>query len=409
MNLAAVRRISGPPIPREEPETPGVVHAVVRTTSPPPPKVASTPPKPSRSSPQLEIVELEIEEPAADDVDAARALFDELGWEGDATPDPVASSAVAVAAHRPPAPVALQRELPSIIVDDVDRDLVAMVDRLASGEVDEQAEGELLRQGERAMHAIMTRFPGPVNFSRTRIATTSNPPRASESGPILRLVARERRVALPFVLDRLGATDPEVRGWAAHVLIELPYVEAIPRLLPCLRDPDASTIASAEHALAAIARVAPEPVRDALFTLARGATAADRVAALNAMARLRDGTFVPELVRALGDPEDVVVDVAHAALVQTTLHDYGTDARLWLRWWEQNSSKHRVEWLIDALSHDVSEVRKNASEELRALTKEYFGYAGDSPPRDRDRPSSATETGGRPRAGAAFAADKVAC
>jgi hypothetical protein len=103
------------------------------------------------------------------------------------------------------------------------------------------------------------------------------------------------------------------------------------------------------------------------------------------MDRLRDGTFVPELVRALGDPEDVVVDVAHAALVQTTLHDYGTDARLWLRWWEQNSSKHRIEWLIDALSHDVSEVRKNASEELRALTKEYFGYAGDSPPRDRDR------------------------
>jgi hypothetical protein len=126
-------------------------------------------------------------------------------------------------------------------------------------------------------------------------------------------------------------------------------------------------------------------VRDALFTLARGASPADRVAALHAMARLRDGTFVPELVRALGDAEDVVVDVAHTALVHTTLHDYGTDARLWLRWWEQNSGKHRVEWLIDALGHDVAEVRKNASEELRALTKEYFGYAGDSPPRDRDR------------------------
>ena len=305
----------------------------------------------------------------------------------------------------PPAPVALQKELPSVIVDDLDRELVAMVDRLASGEVDEQAEGELLRQGERAMNAIMTRFPGPVSFSRARIATTNNPPRASECGPILRLVARERRVALPFVLDRLTASDPEVRGWATHLVCELPYVEAIPRLLPCLRDADASIIASAELALAAIAKAAPEPVRDALFTLARGATPADRVAALHAMARLRDGTFVPELVRALGDGEDVVVDVAHAALVQTTLHDYGTDARLWLRWWEQNSGKHRVEWLIDALGHDVAEVRKNASEELRALTKEYFGYAGDSAARAiAIERSSAIATGGPRKAGPAFAA-----
>ena len=68
-----------------------------------------------------------------------------------------------------------------------------------------------------------------------------------------------------------------------------------------------------------------------------------------------------------------------------TLQDLGTDARLWLRWWEQNSAKHRIEWLIDALGHDVTELRKSAAEELRALTKEYFGYAGDLPPRDRDR------------------------
>ncbi len=77
-NVAVVRKITGPPIPREEPDTPGVVHAVVRT-SPPPPKVAPAAKvaSSSRSSPQLEIVELE-----GDDVDSARALFDELGWEG---------------------------------------------------------------------------------------------------------------------------------------------------------------------------------------------------------------------------------------------------------------------------------------------------------------------------------------
>ncbi len=383
-NVAVVRKISGPPIPREEPETPGVVHAVVRT-SPPPPKVAPASKSASRSSPQLEIVELEVN--AGDEADAARALFDELGWEGEqaAAAGVPPSAAVAVAAHRPPAPVAPARELPSVIVDDIDPALVAMVDRLASGELDELAEGELLRQGERAMHAIMSRFPGPVAFSRARIATTSSPPRASDCGPVLRLVARERRVALPFVLQRLTAPDAEVRGWATHLVCELPYVEAIPPLLPCLRDADASTSASAALALAAIAKSAPEPVRDALVSLAHSSVAVDRAVALSAMARLREAAFVPELIRALGDSEDAVVAAAHRALVELTLQDLGTDARLWIRWWDQNSGKHRIEWLIDALGHDVAEIRKDAVEELRALTKEYFGYTGDLPPRDRDR------------------------
>jgi Type II secretion system (T2SS), protein E, N-terminal domain len=388
-NVAVVRRISGPPIPREEPDTPGAMHAVVRT-SPPPPGAAPSSPGPSRSSPDLEIVELpmgelEGEEPGGGDV--ARALFEELGWASTDPPDAglPPSSAVAVAPHRPPAAVAPAEELPSVIVDDLDTDFVAMVDRLASGEVDDTAEGELLRQGERAMRAIMSRFPGPVSFSRARIATSSNPPRASDCGPILRLVARERRVALPFVLDRLAAPDAEVRGWAAHLVCELPYVEAVPRLVPCLRDPDASASASAGLALAAIAKTAPEPVRDALLVLAHAPAPADRAAALPAIARLRDASFVPELVRALGDPVDAVVAAAHAALVQVTLQDLGTDARLWLRWWDQHSGRHRIEWLIDALGHDVTELRKIAAEELRALTKEYFGYAGDLPPRDRDR------------------------
>jgi hypothetical protein len=388
-NVAAVRKISGPPIPREEPDTPGVVHAVVRT-SPPVPKVAPAVPAPTRSSPELEIVQLdvkEVEEAEPGDADAARALFQELGWEGTDPPNPRVppSSAVAVAPHKPPAPVAPAEVLPSVIVEDLDAELLAMVDRLASGEVDENAEGELLRQGERAMRAIMSRFPGPLNISRTRLATTSNAPRASDCGPILRLVARERRVALPFVLDRLSSSDPEVRGWAAHLVCELPYVEAVPRLVVCLRDADAGVSTSAGLALAAVAKSALEPVREALLSLAYAPTSADRIAALGAIAKLRDASFVPELVRALGDSDDSVVTAAHAALVQVTLQDLGTDARLWIRWWEQNSDKHRIEWLIDALGHDVTEIRRGAGEELRALTKEYFGYAGDSPPRDRDR------------------------
>jgi hypothetical protein len=41
--------------------------------------------------------------------------------------------------------------------------------------------------------------------------------------------------------------------------------------------------------------------------------------------------------------------------------------------------------MIDALTHDVSEIRRAAGDELRALSREYFGYSSDLPPRDRER------------------------
>jgi hypothetical protein len=335
------------------------------------------------SAPAIEVTS--IDEPVAADGDTG-GLFDELGWEvaaDDAAAPP--SAAIAVPPHRPPAAnrnVEPPRE--SVIVD-IDPELAAIVDRVAAGAADEQAEGELLRQGERAMRVIMARFPGPLAIDRARIAVSSAPPKPSECGPILRLVTRERKAALPFVLERLTDPDTEARGWATHVLCELPYVEAIGPLLLRLRDVDLGTRVSAAHALAAIARVYPEEVRGGVLGLSRSVDPIDRAAAMRAMAELREPALAPELVRALADGDEAVVASAHGALVQVTRQDFGLDARPWLRWWEANAARHRIEWLIDSLTHDVSEIRRAAGEELRAATKEYFGYAPDLPPRDRER------------------------
>jgi hypothetical protein len=324
--------------------------------------------------------------PAADA--DARMLFDELGsWDAavEDIPPPPPSAAIAVAAHRPPLRhTDPPNELPSVIVD-MDRELAAIVERLAQGVVDEQAEGELLRQGERAMRALMVHFPGPLTFERSRIAITTPPPRPSECGPILRLVTRERKVALPFVLEKLSDPDTETRGWATHVLSELPYPEAIPPLLLRLRDVDLSTRVSAAYALVAVARLYPEEVRAGVLGVAHGADPIDRASAMRVMGELREPSLVPELVRALADGDEAVVASAHASLVLVTRQDFGLDARPWLRWWELSSSRYRMEWLIDALTHEVSEIRRAAGEELRALSKEYFGYASDLPQRDRER------------------------
>jgi hypothetical protein len=368
MNLAAVRPIGGPPIPREEPESDRI----------PSPRVPRLPRPEDVSEPRIE---------ALDDGPDSKALFDELGWEtaDDEEPMPPVSSAIAVPPHRPPmAHSAAAVELPSIIVD-IDQELTAILDRILSGQADDSDENELVRQGERAMRVIMARFPGPVTFDRARIAAMASPPRASECGVIMRLVARERRVALPFVLQRLSDSDPEVRGWATHLLCELPYPEAIAPLLRGLRDADASTRASAAHALAAISRSDSDAVRGALSKLARAADSGDRVAAARAMGEVRDPLLVPDLIHALGDREETAVTAAHDALVHVTCEDFGGDARPWLRWWEANAARHRVEWLIDGLTHEVSEIRRMAGDQLRTVSKEYFGYGSDLPARDRER------------------------
>ena len=366
-NLASLRPIGGPPIPREDPDS----------DRPTPP--ISQPDASVGSAPEV-VEEREID---------ARTLFDELGWEtGDEEPisGPPSSSAIAVPPRRPPAGHSVRGdELPSVIVD-MDSELACLVDRLVEGQASEQDEGELLRQGESAMRVIMARFPGPVTFERSRIATMISPPRASDCGPLLRLIVRERKVALPFVLERLADPDIEVRGWATHVLCELSYPEAIASLLAVLRDSDASTRVSAARALRAIARTRPDEARDALSeVLAHSTDREARLAAIHAIAELGEHALVPDLMRALSDADRSVVMSAHGALIRVACQDFGGDARPWLRWWEANGSKHRIEWLIDALTHDVSEIRRSSSEQLRALSREYFGYATDLPLRDLER------------------------
>jgi len=369
-NLMTVRTISGPPIPREEP--PELEPALVSH-----PQTNGGVPHPA---PETEV------HPALEEMDA-RALFDMLGWEtGDEQPDVAPpSSSLAVAPHRPPTPyMTPAAPLPSVIVD-LENELLSMVDRIVGGESDEAAEGELLRQGERAMRVIMARFPGPVTFERARALSLPNPPRASECGPILRLVARERRVALPFVVDRLADPDPETRGWATYLLCELPYPEAIPHALARLRDPDGPTRTAAVHAISAMAKVLPDEMREALRSLGAAGDPADRAAAMRAIGDARQSSLVPVLLAALADADEGVVAAAHEALVQLTRQDLGGDARPWLAWWQENGARHRVEWLIDALNHDVSEIRRAAGEELRLITREYFGYSSELPVRDRER------------------------
>jgi hypothetical protein len=109
-----------------------------------------------------------------------------------------------------------------------------------------------------------------------------------------------------------------------------------------------------------------------------------QVTAIEALGRLRDVESFEFLVSLLDSPEVEVIRAAHASLVRLTSQDFGTAKRKWLSWLDKHASEHRVEWLIDALMHSDERLRRRASDELKHLTQEYFGYQPGHPKRQRE-------------------------
>lgn len=381
--IAAVRRTSGPPIPREEPENSGEIDAndIVQME-------------------EEENAPAEVESEALDD-DAAQALLAEIGEQplaadGEevlvAVPDivppaPESSEAVSIGPHRPPTRHS-ETALPSIIVD-IAGEISALVERVISGIDDGQAEAELLRQGASAMPAIMARFPGPLRLSRGEIQEPL--PRASETGPLLRLIARQRKVALAYVLEEAMSPDVSRRFWATFLLTELPYGEGARVLVPRLFDPDPKVRLVARAAGRAMAVVAHDALLGEISRMVREPDEAKRpsrtarLGLLEALGDMREAKAVALLIGHTSDEDAEIATVARRSLIAITRQDFGNDTRRWLSWWGQNSARHRIEWLIDALTEETQGIRRAAGEELKGLTHETFGYYDDLPKRERER------------------------
>jgi HEAT repeat protein len=348
---AAVRHPSGPPIPREDPDELGRgsgAHRVDVTSDRPPP---------------LD----ERQEHLLREIDALAEKFAR-----EAAPvsrPPVSSQSVA---------------LPSVIVD-VASDYDALAQRFVDNPNDEMAEAELLRLGQHAMPAIMKQFPGPLTVPRDSFDEIW--PRVTECGPVLRLIAGQRRVALPFVVARTEDPDPESRFWATYLISELAYPDAVPAVVARLFDDAKRTRRAARLAALALAHSAGGPLVAELDRIVRdpNATSQKRVATVDTLGELRDPIVAPVLLGAMSDVDEDVALAARRALVLVTRQDFGRDTRKWLTWWGTSSSRHRIEWLIDALTHETPALRRAAGQELKALSEEYFGYYDDLPKKERER------------------------
>ena len=380
--VTVVRRPSGPPIPREDP-----VDATSRSPDRIPPTAAlpSFPPHARTASEQEDERAPEVDARALNDEETTALLAEIEAPRDDPEGDFPPSQSFASAPRRPPlANAGSSDSLPSVIVD-VARELEVLLERFVQDPSDDAAEAELLRQGNNAMPAIVARFPGEITFDpRT---TQDDFPPVSACGPILRLIAGQRRVALPSVLERAGDPDDDVRFWATFLLSELPYPDAVPHIVARLSDRSPvirrvarlAARASAKHHGEELARQIGRLVRDAKLVRTK------RIELIGVLEEIREPLAVPTFISVLEDENDEISAAARGALMIVARQDFGRDTRRWTAWWNHNSSRERLEWLMDALTHDLQAIRHAAGEELKTLTKEYFGYYDDLPKRERER------------------------
>ncbi len=271
---------------------------------------------------------------------------------------------------------------------DIEVEYTSLLQRVIDGGPGSQeAAGDLVRHGEQVLPALMSKFPGPLRVDRHR--ARDQLPAASQCGPILEILVAIRRPTLPFISGRVSALDPEIRFWATHVLGELRYPEAATVLVPRLFDDDAAVRRIARRsATALVAAGAPgEPILLGLDNITRNADhpSPHRILAIETMGEIRSGAMVPALIAVLEGRAEDVADAARRALLLITRQDHARDARRWHDWWSRNSSRHRIEWLMDALMHEQPSLRRAAGDELKLITKEYFGYYDDLPKKERER------------------------
>ncbi|HEY4244937.1 MAG TPA: hypothetical protein VGM88_34215 [Kofleriaceae bacterium] len=245
----------------------------------------------------------------------------------------------------------------------------------------EDALTEAVERAGEALGALQRRFPGSLRFDRFGLA--GRPLRAAQYGGLLELVIRLGSVTSELLIEKMTDGARDVRFYATLCATELRPSSAVYGLAERLFDQDFGVRAAALEALAGY------PVADlahALVRVRRAVHSSDPevvAAAATALVQLGDTEAVPDFIGAI-ERNDRAADHARRALVSLTAQDFGTSDRKWRKWYESARKRHRIEWLVDGLTHKDAAVRESAISDLRRLTGEYFGYHHDLPRKERD-------------------------
>ena len=245
----------------------------------------------------------------------------------------------------------------------------------------EDALTEAVERSQETLRALVRRFPGKLRVDR--FAITGRTLQAAQYGGLLELVIRLGASSADLLIDRMGAPQRDIRFYATVCAAELRPRNAVFVLAERLFDQDFGVRASAIEALAGY------PAQDLSHALVRARRAVHSsdpdviAAASSALVALGDSEAIPDLIGVI-ERSDRGGEHARRALTALTAQDFGASERKWRRWYEAARQMHRIEWLIEGLSHKEDAIRENAINTLRRLTGEYFGYHHDLPRKERD-------------------------
>lgn len=299
-----------------------------------------------------------------------------LGPHGPSSAPPNAGSEPAGRRWRPaPPPRGSDGSLPSVIVE-VGKDIEQLVAALrVAGPEDEMLVLPLLAAGEAALPALAREFPGKLWFDRNE--PHARVPAGRDLSPIARTFVAFGQRSVPYLIPLLEHEDADTRYYATVLASEFVHPALVQPVGRRLFDPDPGVRASAYRALSVLYACEVEFTQliERLRASARdGRQLQPQLTSIEALGRLRDVESFPFLVLLLDSPNNEVVRAAHASLVRLACQDFGTHKKKWTAWLDKHGDRHRVEWLIEALTHSDERLRRRASDELKHLTQESFGY-----------------------------------
>ncbi len=290
---------------------------------------------------------------------------------------------------RAPAPVerpslpAIESDAELSITHEPPRPIGEVLDEIESakeGDAD-AAISDAIERATEALGEINKRFPGKLRVDRFAVA--GRPLRAAQYGGLLELVVRLGSAASELLIEQMSSSQRDVRFYATICTAELRPRNAVYALVERLFDQDYGVRATAIEALAGY------PMQDLSHALSRARRAVHGsdpevvAAAASAIVRLGDVEAIGDLIGVI-ERGDRASDHVRKALVALTAQDFGANERKWRKWWEGARRRHRIEWLIDGLSHKEDAIREGAILDLRRLTGEYFGYHHDLPKKERE-------------------------
>lgn len=291
-----------------------------------------------------------------------------------------AAASIARGSSQPPAPSQPPSDPdpgePSVIVN-MGGNVESLVRELMLSGPDDDATltQRVLTQGEAVLPVLVQHFPGPLWFDRHR--PHRRLPAGRDVSPIARAVAAFGDLAVPYIVSLLGSRNGDTRFYAlllAHDFLHPDLVEPVGAMV---FDPDAGVRTVALRVLPRFPRgEAYDKLLESLRIFGRVPRKSPqaRAQAVAALGPLHDVGALDLLIDLLEADEAPTVEAAHRSLVVLTRHDFGAAKRRWAAWADKNRHRHRIEWLIEALTLADQSLHSAAGNDLQQTTQQYFGY-----------------------------------